>query len=192
MKKYLMILSLVIMIFCIGGCGKNKSKNQTASNVSTTETKEKMDDKKTNQEKTEIKKENSKDTKVESWTPIPIDEAPESYNCEFCLGCGKTNKEVTVTKWGYCNSCFDKFKPFGSCTVCGVALDGSDTAHYDGTRCIACASRCDYCGAKLDEETFDSTKHYADSLCYARYIVGCEECGAKRKISSCARRKIHR
>lgn len=23
MKKYLMILSLVIMIFCIGGCGKN-------------------------------------------------------------------------------------------------------------------------------------------------------------------------
>lgn len=181
MKKRLILLSLIVIIFCISGCGKAESKTPDSSKVSTNESKNKDSDKKESQkeEKSEIELEKNKSTEPEPWTPIPIDQTPADYNCEFCLGCGKTNSEVTITKWGYCYSCFDKFRPFGSCAVCGVALDGSDTAHYDGTRCISCASRCDYCGGELDESTFASTGQYVDSLCYARYIVGCLNCGAK-------------
>ena len=192
MKKYWVIIGLVAVIFCFSGCEKSEDKNSESVEVSTTKTKDKSsetDKEQKPEQKTEIqetkeqpeKSEENKSVEPEPWTPIPIDQAPADYNCEFCLGCGKTNSEVTVTKWGYCYSCFDKFRPFGSCAVCGVALDGSDTAHYDGTRCISCASRCDYCGGELDEATFASTGQYVDSLCYARYIVGCLNCGAKNE-----------
>lgn len=132
MKKRLILLSLIVIIFCISGCGKAESKTPDSSKVSTNESKNKDSDKKESQkeEKSEIELEKNKSTEPEPWTPIPIDQTPADYNCEFCLGCGKTNSEVTITKWGYCYSCFDKFRPFGSCAVCGVALDGSDTAHY--------------------------------------------------------------
>lgn len=43
--------------------------------MSTTEAKKKTDNKKTNQEKTETKKEDNTDKKAKSWTPISIDEA---------------------------------------------------------------------------------------------------------------------
>lgn len=183
MKKYLIIAGLVVMIFCISGCGKTESKTSDSPKINTTKTKNKVSDKKESQkeEKAEVESEENKSSELEPWTPIPIDQAPADYNCEFCLGCGKTNSEVTITKWGYCYSCFDKFRPFGSCAVCGIALDGSDTAHYDGTRCISCASRCDYCGGELDEATFASIGQYVDSLCYARYIAGCLNCGAKNE-----------
>lgn len=174
MKKYWIIAGLAAVILCVGGCEKAEEKNSKPVEASVSKTEDKDND----PEKEQTMEEN-KGAEPEPWTPIPIDQAPADYNCEFCLGCGKTNDEVTVTKWGYCNACFDKFRPFGSCTVCGTTLDGSDTAHYDGTRCISDASRCDYCGTELDESTFSSMGQYVDSLCYARYIVGCQNCGAK-------------
>ena len=46
MKKYLVIAGLVAMIFCISGCGKTESKTSDSPKVNTTETKNKVSDKK--------------------------------------------------------------------------------------------------------------------------------------------------
>lgn len=178
MKRFLLLLFVIVIC---SGCGSQEEESKDSDTVQEdveiipeekAKEKEETDNSQVNQDKAEEQEE-------EEWIPISINDAPEDYNCEFCLGCGRTNSELTVTKWGYCNSCFEQFRPFGSCAVCGSALDGSDTAHYDGTRCYTCASRCDYCGGELEEGTFESTGAYADSLCYARYVTGCLNCGVK-------------
>lgn len=190
MEKYLILFSIFIALSC-SGCSNSKEKEEDSSTDITVESElgetsdnemDNTDEESDTNEKndTEDDQETTSVSEEEEWTPLTIDQAPEGYNCEFCLGCGKTSDEGYISRYGYCDPCFNLYKPCGSCSVCGGAMSGSDTIFYDGTRCSACASRCDYCGGYLDEDTFDSMGgQYVDSLCYIRYIVGCANCGAK-------------
>lgn len=188
MKKILVVL-LVILLVSVSGCGNTekkdpvptkttKNKIETDKDKKNSQTKDKSTDSQ-NQDKVKPQTENTTEKESDSsWTPITIEQAPEGYNCEFCLGCGKTSDQIEITKWGYCSPCYNIFRPFGDCAVCGNPLDGSDKNHYDGTRCYACASRCDYCQMEITEDMF-VWHGYVDALCYARYIVGCVSCGSK-------------
>lgn len=175
MKKILVVL-LVILLVSVSGCGNTekkdpvptkttKNKIETDKDKKNSQTKDKSTDSQ-NQDKVKPQTENTTEKESDSsWTPITIEQAPEGYNCEFCLGCGKTSDQIEITKWGYCSPCYNIFRPFGDCAVCGNPLDGSDKNHYDGTRCYACASRCDYCQGELTEDEFVAAGEYVCVSC---------------------------
>ncbi len=190
MRKYVYLL-LVSMLILISGCsGQKEAAADKKEKTVQSETKEKSvkneKNKKENKKKPAV---SATETKEEPWTPItdPAN-APEDWKNQqeppYCLGCGRTKEEVSISRDGYCGECFTKYyePTLPHCDTCGGCLYGGG---YIGNRHPECY-HCDYCGGEWNEnygDHWDSSYGFACCECYIEQIVGCSQCGYRGDMS---------
>ena len=117
----------------------------------------------------------------------PSDLDPESELCadcfdpnpQYCTECGRSSNVVIITRYGYCEDCYQKNHAgeFGYCEVCGIPLSAAQSVMYNGKRCFSCCV-CKYCGTYIMEEEYDRHGEFICDACSKLPRVYCAECGA--------------
>lgn len=116
----------------------------------------------------------------------PSDLDPESELCadcfdpnpQYCTECGRSSNVVTITRYGYCEDCYQKNHAgeFGYCEVCGGPLSAVEAIHCGGKRCFSC-SICKYCGDYVTDDEYNKYGEFICDACSQLPRVYCAECG---------------
>ena len=117
----------------------------------------------------------------------PSDLDPESELCadcfepnpQYCTECGRSSNVVIITRYGYCEDCYQKNHAgeFGYCELCGYPLSAVEAIHCGGKRCFSC-SVCKYCVDYITDDEYDKYGEFLCEDCSKLPKVYCKECGA--------------
>jgi hypothetical protein len=95
-----------------------------------------------------------------------------------CTECGRA--DLSISRYGLCDTCHQKFDTYGYCEICGRALNFVEAGEYDGTRCFDCCV-CENCGSNANTwcesyfESYDKMIYFCP-VCYEN-LFRCISCG---------------
>lgn len=199
-NKGFLFVAILCLIVTVSGCSGNESEKEDTVQVESEETSEELSTSESTPTPTPVVTSITPTTRPtntpvpesteEVWIPITDpSNAPDDWKNQaeppYCLGCGKTKKEVYISRHGYCDTCFKMYMEpkMPHCDTCGEVLEGGG---YLGNRHPQCY-HCDYCGGAWNEsygDHWDASYGFACCECYIEQVIGCSQCGYKGEMST--------